>query len=116
MKKLVVIVMVIIITVPIVLFASYVSAFQYLVNKGTELVDEHCIKVNPHIIDRKNAFNYQYKIMMSSDKSQFKSAFNHYFDVSKEYINAEKLWLPKDKALLDSPLFNLILPTYLKDA
>lgn len=105
----------VIVCIPI-LFIAYVFTFQYLVNKGFSIADEHCINVNPYIIERKNAYNAQYNIMMASGSAQqFKIALDKYFQASKDYISAEKVWLPKDKALIDSPLFNLILPSYLKD-
>lgn len=99
-----------------VLFAAYIFTFQYLVNKGSEIVDEHCIKVNPYIIARKNAFNYQYQIMMSGKLDGFKAAWDKYFIASSKYINAEKQWLPKDRNFLDGQLFNFMMPEYLKDA
>jgi len=99
-----------------ILFAGYLLTFQFLVNKGTELVDEHCIKVNPYIIARKNAFNYQYQIMMSGKLDGFKAAFDKYFIASSKYLTAEKQWLPKERMFLDSKLFNYMMPEYLKDA
>ena len=99
-----------------ILFAGYIFTFQYLVNKGSEIVDEHCINVNPYIIARKNAFNYQYQIMMSGKLDGFRAAWDKYFVASSKYINAEKQWLPKDRKFLDSQLFNFMMPGYLKDA
>lgn len=100
----------------VILFTAYIFTFQYLINKGSELADEHCINVNPYIIARKNAFNYQYQIMMSANQEGFKAAFDKYFVASDKYLKAEKQWLPKDRKFLDSQLVNLIMPQYLKDA
>lgn len=100
----------------LIAFVLYIHSYQSLVNEGVALADEHCIKVNPHIKDRKNKYLVEYNIMMASSTGNFQEAVNQYNKSSEAYVKAEGQWLPKEREYLASPLFNLIMPTYIKQA
>lgn len=101
----------------VVLFVGYLFKYQQLVNEGSYLADEHCIKINPLIIDRKNKYTEQYNLMIASASAQeFQSAVDGYFRASQAYMDEEKIWLAKQRKYLDSKWFNLLMPSYIKEA
>lgn len=101
----------------IILFSIYVSLFQQLINEGSDLADEHCIKINPLIIDRKNKYLDQYSIMVTgADSKLFAKALDNYRVSTRKYIDEEKIWLEKNKKFLNSRTFNFIIPAIIKEA
>lgn len=105
------------IIVVIILFLIYASLFQQLINEGSDLADEHCIKINPLIIDRKNKYLDQYSIMVTgADSKLFAKALNNYRISTRNYIDEEKIWLEKNKKFLNSRTFNFIMPAIIKEA
>lgn len=101
----------------LILFSIYVSIFQQLINEGSDLADEHCIKINPLIIDRKNKYLDQYSIMVTgADSKLFAKALANYRISTRKYIDEEKFWLEKNKKFLNSSKFNLFMPAIIKDA
>lgn len=113
-KKLLIIVLIL----PIILFFSYIYKYQQLVNEGSYLADEHCIKVNPLIIDRKNKYLIQYNIILAGTASteEFMTSLDKYNQASQVFIDEEKKWLTKQKKYMDRKDFNLIMPSYIKEA
>ncbi len=111
-------IIILLIIVSLGVFAAYIFKFQQIINEGSELADEHCIKVNPLIIDRKNKYLEQYNMMMtdSGTKEEFQKVFDDYFVISDKYQQEEGKWLPKQRAFLDGWLFNNIMPQFTKDA
>lgn len=105
------------IIIALILFSIYASLFQQLINEGSDLADEHCIKINPLIIDRKNKYLDQYSIMVTgADSKLFAKALNDYRISTRKYIDEEKIWLEKNKKFLSSNTFNFIMPAILKEA
>lgn len=101
----------------LILFAVYIYKYQQLVNEGSYLVDEHCIKVNPLIIDRKKKYLDQYNLMVASASTQeVMDAVDKYFKASQAYVDEEKVWLAKQRKFLDSKMVNLLMPAYFKEA
>ncbi len=101
----------------VALFSIYVWKYQQIVTEGSLIVDDHCIKVNPLIIDRKNKYTDQYNLMMNSASVEdFTVAFNNYRKSAVAYIGEEKLWLARQRKFLDSKEFNLLMPAYMKEA
>lgn len=106
-----------ILVVILILSSVYTSKFREVVNEGSNLIDEHCIKVNPLIIDRKNKFTEEYNVMLSnSGQDKYIEALNNYRKSAVAYINEEKLWLSKYKTFIESNTFNLLMPLYVKEA
>lgn len=105
------------IIIALILFSIYASLFQQLINEGSDLADEHCIKINPLIIDRKNMYLDQYsKMATGADSKLFATALNNYRISARKYIDEEKLWLEKNKKFLSSATFNFIMPAIIKEA
>lgn len=105
------------IIIALILFSIYASLFQQLINEGSDLADEHCIKINPLIIDRKNMYLDQYsKMVTGADSKLFATALNNYRISARKYIDEEKIWLEKNKKFLSSNTFNFIMPAILKEA
>lgn len=99
------------------LFSLYVNKYQKLVSEGSYLADEHCIKVNPLIIDRKNKYLDQYNLMLASASAQeVQDAVDKYFKVNQVYLDEEKVWLAKQRKYINSKSFNLLMPSYIKEA
>lgn len=96
---------------------GYLVQYQQLVTEGSLLADEHCIKINPLIIDRKNKYTDQYNLIMGSASDQeVENAVDKYFEASQAYMDGEKVWLGKQRKYLDSKWFNLLMPSYIKEA
>ncbi len=101
----------------IVLFSMYIWKFQQVVTEGSLLVDEHCIKVNPLIIDRKNKYTDQYNIMTAQGSvDEYMDALAKYRVSAATYTKEEKIWLDKQRKYLDSKDFNQLMPDYMKEA
>lgn len=99
------------------LFSLYINKYQQLVNESSYLADQHCIKVNPLIIDRKKKYLEEWNLMLASaSASQVQDAFNKYLQASEAYLKEEKAWLPLQKKYLESKAFNLLIPSYIKEA
>lgn len=98
------------------LFGLYINKYQQLVNEGSYLADEHCLKVNPLIIERKNKYIDQYNLMLASASTQeVMDAVDKYFKASQAYVEEEKVWLAKQRKFLDSKMVNLLMPSYFKE-
>jgi hypothetical protein len=93
----------------IVLFIVYIAKYQQIVNEGSKIYDEHCIKVNPLIIQRKNDYlNYMKLIVASAGASFIQDANNQYFSDGDKYIVEEKKWLQKMDTFLKRSYVKLI--------
>ena len=109
------------ITLGIGLFAGYIYKYQQLVNEGSYLADEHCIKINPLIIDRKNKYLDQYNLILKAGSGtataeEYHAALDKYMQSSDVYQQKEKLWLDKQRRYLDSKAFNLLIHSYIREA
>jgi hypothetical protein len=87
-------------------YAVYLRKYQQLVNEGTRLADQHCIAINPLIIQRKRAYIDGMKTLMASGSAQpspqssrsaaleaYLSYQDQYLSIAKEYVVLEKEWL-----------------------
>ncbi|KKR83658.1 MAG: hypothetical protein UU73_C0005G0013 [Candidatus Daviesbacteria bacterium GW2011_GWA1_41_61] len=103
------------------LFVGYIYKYQQLINEGSYLADEHCIKINPLIIDRKNKYLDQYNLILKAGSDtataeEYHAALDKYMQASDVYQKEEKLWLDKQRIYLDSKAFNLLIHSYIKEA
>lgn len=93
----------------LLLFVLLLVKYQKLANEGSAIEDEHCIKVNPLIIDRKNKYRDEMDLMVASASSELvEKALNAYIASAKGYLKGEEEWLTKDKVFLDSWDFKLL--------
>ncbi|MBU1031956.1 hypothetical protein KKE03_03485 [Patescibacteria group bacterium] len=100
------------------LFVGYIYEYQQLINEGVYLSDEHCIKVNPLIIDRKNKYLDQYNILLAGAASseEYITSLGKYLQSGQAFMKAEKDWLEKEKQYMGSKEFNLLMPSHIKEA
>ena len=78
------------------LFVGYIYKYQQLINEGSYLADEHCIKINPLIIDRKNKYLDQYNLILKAGSDtataeEYHAALDKYMQASDVYQKEEKL-------------------------
>ncbi len=98
------------------LLIGYLYKYQQLVNEGSYLADEHCIKVNPLIIARKNDYRDEMKLMMASASAEdVQNALSKYAKASNAYQDEEKKWLEKQRKYLDGKIFKLVIPSYVRE-
>lgn len=101
----------------VALFVGYLVKYQQVVTEGSLLVDEHCIKINPLIIERKNRYIDQYNLLLASASAElYLAALDKYKEASKAYIKDEQIWLTKQRKYLDGLWFNLLILSYIKEA
>lgn len=103
------------------LFIGYIYKYQQLVNEGSYLADEHCIKISPLIIDRKNKYLDQYNLILKAGSGtvsaeEYHAALDKYMQSSNVYQKEEKLWLDKQRRYLDGKAFNLLIHSYIREA
>ena len=84
---------------------------------GSIIADQHCLKVNPLVIARKNNYIDSMKVLLASGSAEEYWAENDkYLDNSKKYIEAEKTWLIVQKTYMDSQDFKTYIPSYIQEA
>ena len=93
----------------ILLFIGYNLKYQHLVNEGSTIAEEQCLKVNPLIAERKEVFSNTFEILQASGNvEEYWDAQNKYIKVSTEYIKAQKDWLDKEKRFMGGWDFKLL--------
>lgn len=98
-------------------FVFQISKYQNLIKAGSVVADQHCLKVNPLIIARKNNYIDSIKVLQASGSAEEYWAQNDkYLENSKKYIEAEKAWLAAQKTYMDSQDFKTYIPLYIQDA
>lgn len=91
--------------------------YQQLINEGSIIADEQCLKVNPLIIARKNSYVNSMKILEASGSAEeYWTETDKYLAISKKYIAAEDAWLSTQKAYMDSQDTNTYVPAYIRNA
>lgn len=95
------------------LIVSFLVIFRYqqLVNEGTSLTDERCIKVNPTLIERKKAYIETIKTMTdSASQEDFIRSEEKYINAMQMNADADSRWLDKDERFINRWDFRLITP------
>lgn len=106
-----------VILIPVLLLGAYLYGFQQLVIEGSVLADEHCMKVNPLVISRKNAYLEQMNLILASASAEeVHQALQNYQIASDLYLAEENKWLSKQRSYLDGEMFKLMMPAYIKTA
>lgn len=66
---------------------AFIYRYQQLVNEGSYLADEHCIKVSPLVRTRKNIYIKQLELMeASSSVEEVHKALADYKQASEKYL------------------------------
>ncbi len=100
-----------------VLFGIYIYTYQRLITEGSLLADEHCIKINPLIIARKNSYLEEMKLIQASASAEeVQKSLQDYLASSNSYLKEESVWLNKQRAYLDGKIYKLLIPSYVQDA
>lgn len=88
------------IVVPAILFTLYIAKYQALIKESSALSDQHCLDVNPLIIERREKYIESLQVAtLNTDLAV--EAMGEYLNLSKEYVKAEKQWLKKQEAFLN---------------
>ena len=91
-------------------FIAYILLYQNIINERVKLEDEHCIRVNPHIIKRKNLYiDSMRALLVDDDKYLYDSVNAQYIAESDKYINEEGKWLSSDLKMLSNPLVKMVV-------
>lgn len=115
LKKVKIIVFAVLIGLGLFVYSTW--KYQQLINQGSVIADEQCLKVNPLIIARKNSYMDSMKILQASGSAEeYWTETDKYLAISKKYIEAEKAWLATQKAYMDSKDTNTYVPAYIRSA
>lgn len=102
------------------LIAGYLifSTFEYqrLVNEGSVLADNQCMKVNPVIIDRKNSYIKSIQALKDDNYKEYEKQTDNYFKASNQYVSLQTEWLDTQKKYMDKWDFQYFSPSYIKNA
>lgn len=94
--------------------------YQKIVDRFSELADEHCLTINPLIIERKTTTRDFLQLV--SDPQAFASADKYddltrnYYEVSSKYIDGENAWMAKQKQITGSLEFRILVPAQVQKA
>lgn len=109
-----------IICIPVILAISYfilsTIKYQRLVNEGSVLADNQCLKVNPVIIDRKNSYIKSIQALKDNDYKEYEKQTDIYFKASKQYVSLQSDWLDTQKKYINRWDFQYFNPSYVKTA
>lgn len=109
-----------IICIPVILAISYsifsITQYQRLVNEGSELADNQCLKVNPVIIARKNSYIKSIQALKDNNYKEYEKQTDSYFMESKQYVALQSEWLDTQKKYIDKWDFQYFNPSYIKTA
>lgn len=99
------------------LFVFSTWKYQQLINEGSVIADEQCLKVNPLIIARKNSYINSMKILQASGTAEeYWTETDKYLAISKKFIEAENVWLTTQKDYMDSKDTITYVPAYIRSA
>lgn len=91
------------------------TRYQLIVNDGFALSDEHCLKVNPLIIERKNrSSDLVNSIRALSSAETVQKTLESYINSANKYVDAEQDWLGKQEKFLNRWDFKVLAPTQVK--
>lgn len=91
-------------------FIAYIFIYQNIINERASLDDEHCIKVNPLIIKRKNLYIDSMRAMFAGkSKSVYENLNAKYVEAVNQYLVEESKWLEKDSKALGNPLVKMLV-------
>lgn len=98
-------------------YAFYLFKYQQLINEASFLADEHCIVINPLIIERKKAYIDSIKTLLKEDgKDSYLAANEKYQQATKLYMAKEKEWLNRQYDFLHRWDFRTFMDTHVQEA
>ncbi len=95
------------------------STFEYqsLINQGSVIADDQCMKVNPLIIEKKNSYLATMKVLFDSQNADLYWTENDkYLQISQKYVDAQNVWLQAEKTYMDRWDFQTFVPSYIRAA
>jgi hypothetical protein len=105
---------------PVVLLAGYfllsLLMYQRLVNEGSVLADNQCLRVNPVIIERKNHYLKSMEAAKNNDVAGQEGETTAYLERSKQYVEEQNKWLETQNTYINRWDFQFFLPGYMKQA
>lgn len=116
MRKIIGIAGIIAIILVIGYFITSIAMYQKLINEGSVLADNQCLKVNPIIIERKNAYLKSMQALRDNDVKTYEKETDKYLAASNNYIKEQEAWLKAQKKFIDRWDFQYFNPIYVKDA
>lgn len=106
-----------IILIPLAAYYLFpILMYQRLVNEGSVLADNQCMKVNPIIIERKTAYLNSMQALKDNDVKTYEKETEKYLAASSKYVEAQTAWLKEQKKYIDRWDFQHFNPSYVKDA
>lgn len=109
-----------IICIPVILAIGYFifSIFQYqqLVNEGSVLADNQCLRVNPIIINRKNIYIKSLQALKDNNYDEYLKQTETYFKISDDYVSEQTKWLDAQKKYMSKWDFQYFNPPYIQTA
>lgn len=97
-------------------FFISIVMYQRLINKGSILADNQCLRVNPIIIERKNHYLKSLEAAKSNDLAGYEGETIAYFERSKQYVEEQTKWLQAQGSYMSRWDFQFFLPGYMKQA
>lgn len=95
---------------------SSIILFQRVINEGSVLADEQCLKVNPIIIRQKNHYINSLQGAIDEDGEKYIAETDLYFTESENYIREQTAWLEAEKAHMNRWDFKYFVPSYMQEA
>ena len=90
--------------------------YQKLINEGSVLADNQCLRVNPIIIERKNHYLKSLEAIKNNDIKGYEGETVAYLERSKQYVTEQTKWLEAQKNYMDRWDFKHFNPSYVQDA
>lgn len=109
-------VIVIIVALALCYFIYSIFAYQKIVNEGSILADNQCLKVNPVIINRKNSYIKSIQALKDNDYKEYEKQTDIYFKASRQYVSLQSDWLDTQKKYINRWDFQYFNPSYVKTA
>lgn len=97
-------------------FVLSIVMYQKLINEGSVLADNQCLRINPIISERKNHYIKSMEALKKNDFEGYEGETTAYFERSKQYAEEQNKWLEDQKAYMNRWDFNYFLPGYIKTA
>lgn len=97
-------------------FITSIAMYQKLINEGSVLADNQCLKVNPLIIERKNAYIRSMQALKDDDAKAYEKETEKYINASNKFVTEQEVWLKAQKKYIDRWDFQYFNPSYVKDA
>lgn len=114
--KKIIAVITIIVALTLCYFIYSIFAYQKIVNEGSVLADNQCLKVNPLIIEKKNRYIKSIQALKDNDPKAYEKETDAYLAASNKYITQQEAWLKSQKKYIDRWDFQYFSPPYVKEA